>query len=88
MGRLLRQQMAQWAGHLQDATVGIKVQMQAEGRRAQRVGQVDGGSRRAVEQTSEEFFPRVQNCRLDVAVRNVGRLGTVPTPGNTRNGIT
>jgi len=61
MGWLLRQQIAQWAGDLQDAAVGIQVQMQTQGRRAKVIGQVGGGGWRAFEQTPEEFVPRIQN---------------------------
>ncbi|MNF17845.1 hypothetical protein D3C80_2215840 [compost metagenome] len=42
----------------------------------------------AIEQAPEQLVPGAQNCRLELAVSVVGRLGTRPIPGKLRNGMT
>lgn len=83
----LGKQMPQRAGDLQHLAVAIQIQMQAGGRRAEVVRQLKNSAGGTLEQTAEELIAGGQNCRLERAVRCVGRLGTVPSPGSTRNGM-
>src|SRR3990167_7861014 len=82
------ERMAQWAGQVQHPAFAIQVHLQADTRHAQGVRRNLRWWRLAVEQAPEEFFPGIQNCRLELAERVVGRLGTAPMPGSTRNGST
>jgi len=84
---VLGEQMPQRAGDLQHIAVAIQIKMQADRRRAEMVRQVVGCDGGALEQAPEKLIAGGQNCRLERAVRCVGRLGTVPIPGSTRNGM-
>ncbi|GLH36705.1 hypothetical protein RS1P1_09880 [Pseudomonas moraviensis] len=84
---VLGEQMPQRAGDLQHLAVAIQIQMQPGGRCAEAVRQLKDSAGRTLEQTPEELIAGSQNCRLERAVRCVGRLGTVPMPGSTRNGM-
>ena len=84
---VLGEQMPQRAGDLQHGAVAIQIKMQADRRRAEVVRQVVGCDGGALEQAPEKLIAGGQNCRLERAVRCVGRLGTVPIPGSTRNGM-
>jgi len=72
---------------LQHAAVVIQLQVQAQRRCAEMIGQFVGRRWRTLEQASEQIVAGGQNFRLDEAVRLAGRLGTAPTPGSTRNGM-
>lgn len=85
---LLSQCMPQWAGHVRHSTFGIQVHLQTDALHAQGCRLDLLRWRVAVEQTPEQFVPGTQNCRLELALRFAGRLGTGPIPGSTRNGMT
>ena len=87
LGFVLGEQMPQRAGDLQHIAVAIQIKMQADRRRAEVVRQFVGCGGGALEQAPEKLIAGGQNCRLERAVRCVGRLGTVPIPGSTRNGM-
>jgi hypothetical protein len=78
--------MAQGAVDVQDAAKVVQIDLQTGAGGQQGRWYMDLG--RAAEEAIEELFPRGQNCRLACAVSVVGRLGTVPKPGSTRNGNT
>lgn len=85
-GGVFDQAMAQGAVDVQDTAKGVQVDLQAGAGGHQGWCYMNLG--RAAEEAIEELFPRGQNCRLAWAVSVVGRLGTVPKPGSTRNGNT
>ena len=87
-GRLLGQHMPQRAGQVSHSTFGIQVHLQTDTLHAQGVWHVHWRRRMAIEQAPEEFVCGTQNCRLELAERFAGRLGTWPIPGTFRNGMT
>ncbi|MNO82179.1 hypothetical protein D3C76_734420 [compost metagenome] len=87
-GGVLGKQVPQRAAQLNGTPLGIELHLQAEAVHPQCLGRLRWGRRVAVEQAPEQFVPGTQNCRLALAVRVAGRLGTRPMPGRFRNGMT
>jgi hypothetical protein len=85
---LLGQLMSQRAGQVQHPSFGIQLHLQADAEYAQGRRNFLVRGRVSIEQTPEEFISGTQNCRLELAVSVVGKLGTGPIPGRFRNGST
>ncbi|MNF05572.1 hypothetical protein D3C80_2053320 [compost metagenome] len=68
--------MAQRTAQLNDTPLGVELHLQSETGYPQRLRRLLRGRRMAVEQTPEKLIPSAQNCRLELAVRVAGRLGT------------
>ncbi|MNG13705.1 hypothetical protein D3C87_1221270 [compost metagenome] len=73
---------------MQYASFGIQMHLQADAVHARRLREWLRHWRMAIEQTPEEFVAGTQNCRLELAVSVAGKSGTLPIPGNVRNGMT